>query len=686
MKKQFKPDTMKYISYVTWPEISGNGERIAWVSWTGDEKSGAFTPSVHLLEEEKEACLTRDGIGEKQPLFLPDGVHMAYLSDQSGEYQVWLRNLETGQTRQITTLRHGVLRYALSDDGTKLVFEATLWPEEVSDGTALIEMTPEEKKAWKEELDWRPYEITDLTYKMDEWNGMRKGEYSHIGTAELSKGNARIIGTGEMEAVFPSWSHDGKLLAFYGYPYSGAKGRRAELFVCSEDGGGLRQLTADAWVTPDHAPAFTTDNSAVISMAYGDFDDGSCVLLPLRTKLADASSAPLPGEWGEGICHGVYPLRAGSLEYGDKTPYFRLTGDGQFLYFLSGWQGRFGLYRISLTEKEAGAECVADCPTDIQEFAMDKKGRLVTVAASWKQPAELWMDGRQLTHSNDWLEDYELADVEERWVTSKDGKARLQYFLARPAGFEPGRQYPAVLDIKGGPETMYGLTFWHEFQALAGAGMAVIFGNPRGSVGFGRAYCADGVCWEPEAMEDLLLFAEDAASLGWIDKKRVGVTGGSYGGYMTNKLIGRTDAFAAAVTQRCLANTATSYGTGDMGFVSSRPVPKHFRMLDYLEGRARGNIISYIDHFKVPLLILHAYEDYRCGFEQAEQVFIPMKERNPEVPVRLVMFPGENHGMTRSGKLYHQIRHLQEMTDWFVRYLEEMPDWKTRKQEEEDHE
>ena len=228
---------------------------------------------------------------------------------------------------------------------------------------------------------------------------------------------------------------------------------------------------------------------------------------------------------------------------------------------------------------------------------------------------------------------------------------------------------------------MYGLTFWHEFQALASLGMAVIFGNPRGSTGFGRAYCAGGVCWGNEAMDDLVQFVEDAISKGFIDEKRVGVTGGSYGGYMTNKLIGRTNVFAAAVTQRCLANTATSYGTGDMGFVSSRQIPKHFHMLDYLEDRARGNIISYIDHFKVPLLILHAYQDYRCGFEQAEQVFIPMKERNPEIPCRMVMFPNENHGMTRNGKLYHQVRHLQEMTNWFVKYLIEEPDWKTKADE-----
>ena len=154
-----------------------------------------------------------------------------------------------------------------------------------------------------------------------------------------------------------------------------------------------------------------------------------------------------------------------------------------------------------------------------------------------------------------------------------------------------------------------------------------------------------------------------------IDPSRLAVTGGSYGGYMTNKLIGRTKLFAAAVSQRSLANPVTSYGTGDMGFISSAPVPEDFKMMDFLIDRARGNIISYVDGMKTPLLILHSFEDYRCSFEQAEQLFIPMKERNPEVPLRLVAFPGENHELTRRGRLSNQQRHLNELLDWFDRYL-----------------
>ena len=529
---------------------------------------------------------------------------------------------------------------------------------------------------------------------------MRKGEFSHIGTAELSSKKQKLFTSDcmeKMEAIYPSWSHDGKKIAFYGYPYEGAKGFDVELFVCDENGKNLKQISRDNGIYGDHAPAFTADDTGIVTMVFGDFEDGSCVQLPMLFDLINNTHRYLIDEWDESICHGVHPLRAGSLEYGDHSPYFKLTKDGKYLYFQTGRHGRYSLCRVRIDAaksetaevssvtgsviKPSSVEMVLEGQTDIQEFSMNENGQIVTVQADWLHPAELWMNGEKLTDSNPWLSEYAIADVEEYWVKSKDGKADLQYFLVKPVSFEKNKQYPAVLDIKGGPTTMYGLTFWHEFQALASLGMAVIFGNPRGSTGFGRAYCAGGVCWGNEAMDDLVQFVEDAISKGFIDEKRVGVTGGSYGGYMTNKLIGRTNVFAAAVTQRCLANTATSYGTGDMGFVSSRPIPKHFHMLDYLEDRARGNIISYVDHFKVPLLILHAYQDYRCGFEQAEQVFIPMKERNPEIPCRMVMFPNENHGMTRNGKLYHQVRHLQEMTDWFAKYLIEEPDWKTKADE-----
>ena len=246
-------------------------------------------------------------------------------------FRYLLKILSTNEKRQITTLRHGVLRYQLSDDETKLVFEATLWPEEIQENTAFEEMTPEKKAQWEEDLDWRPYEITNLTYKLDEWHGMRKGEFSHIGTAELSSKKQKLFTSDcmeKMEAIYPSWSHDGKKIAFYGYPYEGAKGFDVELFVCDENGKNLKQISRDNGIYGDHAPAFTADDTGIVAMVFGDFEDGSCVQLPMLFDLMNNMHRYLIDEWDESICHGVHPLRAGSLEYGDHSPYFKLTKDG----------------------------------------------------------------------------------------------------------------------------------------------------------------------------------------------------------------------------------------------------------------------------------------------------------------------------------------------------------------------
>lgn len=398
-------------------------------------------------------------------------------------------------------------------------------------------------------------------------------------------------------------------------------------------------------------------------------------MLPYAANLETGKVRKIFCENEDSICHGVHPFPTGRTEYGETTPYYAVTADS--LYFLSSFKGRENLYKKPLYHADLPIEMVMKGKTAIHAFAISQQDSIVFTMAALNTPAELFIQecpgvpAVRRTESNRWLADFQLPETEEFWIKSKDGKADLQVWLIRPVRQEMGKLYPAVLYVHGGPECTYNAEFWHEFLALSAAGMAVIYTNPRGSLGYGRKFCADGIAWKPEAMDDLVSVVEACVEKGGIDKNRIGITGGSYGGYMVNKFIGRTKHFAAAVSQRSLINPATSYGTGDMGFISANPKVENIKMLDYLTNRARGNAITYIDNMKVPLLLLHGYKDYRCSFEQAEQLFIAMRDRNPEVPVRLVMFPEENHGVDRTGKLYNQIRHLQEMCDWFSRYLSE---------------
>lgn len=668
MKKQFTAESLRHIRYLAWPVADPSGHRIAYVLTTARESDGSFPAELRIYDRQTGTDTRLPGAGSRrQPQWLDD-MTLLYLSDADGTDQVYLQRLDDGEGRRITTLRHGVKRYTLSPDGRQLAFEATLWPEEVEKGLAFTRMTAEEEVRWQEELDWRPYEITELTYKMDEWYGMRKGEFSHLGVAALDGSWAHLLDTGDMEAIHPVWNHQGDALVFYGYPDKGPRGRMAQLFTCRPEGGDLRRLTRDGILATDAPPLFTADDRRIIYCAYPDLPEGETSLLPHAASLAGGDSTLLMSPEDEGVCHGVDPVIASRSAMGDWPSRYYLSRDGRSLYFLSAWQGRSRICRLPL-QPEGPAQLVLEGDTDIQGFSLDAEDEPLCVMGSFQSPGELWQRGHTLTQHNAWLQDYELPRVESRWLTSRDGATPLQYFLVHPIGRPEGQLCPAVLEIKGGPTTMYAAAYWHEFHALAAQGFAVICGNPRGGMGFGRKFSTKP--WSPAAMEDLLDMVEDALSLGFIDRKRLGVTGGSYGGYMTNKLIGRTDYFRAAVTQRCLVNPAVSYGTGDMGFINYGAVPRDFSMLDYLVDRARGNPITYIDRIRIPVLILHGYRDYRCGFEQAEQLFIAMKDRHPEVPVRLVMFPEENHAITRTGKLHSQIRHLSELVDWLCRYVKE---------------
>ncbi len=659
MKKQFTPDDLWHFSYLSWPQMSPDS-RLAAVVVKRPEESGACQPIVRVIDIENGNTVyeTAAGMHETQPRFLSGG-GWALLCDASGEYQVW--TVKNGLREQKTTLRHGVSHYDIQ--GETIVFEALLWPEEIDRDLCFTEMTAAEKASWQAELALRPYVAEDLTYKMDEWFGMRKGETPRLGLR--TERGQRLLPQARGESVYPALSPDGQTIAFFTYPYGGAKGRAAELMICRDGETPMTQLSFDLSISPAQAPVFSPDGKKLFALCSQSFENGASPVIA-GFDLDTGKHSFYPDLREETLCGGVNEMVAGRTENGENASCFAVTENR--IVFLSGFHGKTKLFSVALDDPDRISVFSESFP-DLTGFAMNGRGDLAVLAGNETAPAELYGNGKQLTHEHAWLSEYELPVTEEIHISSRDGKAELTYFFTHPIGAaEPA---PAVLDIKGGPETMYGRAYWHEFHALAAAGFGVIHGNPRGSAGYGRAFRAGGVCWKDEPLHDLIDLCEDAAKRGWIDQARVGVTGGSYGGYMTLKLIGKTKYFAAAAGQRVFANPGTSYGTGDVGWVSAAgEVPPHFSMLNYLIDRARGSNVSRVDQIDTPLLLLHGYKDYRCTFEQAEQMFIAMKERRPQIPLRLVMFPKENHALTRTGNMKNQARHLREIVDWMKVYLQ----------------
>ncbi len=661
-KRRLNLSDMERIEYISAPAIAPGGEVAAYVKYLADAVTGGFVPHVHLVSTTGGAPRLLRAEPCDQPAFAPDG-SIFFRAASEGAQQVF--RLKDGAERQLTTLRHGVESYRLSPDGKKIAFTARLFPGE--DALAFSPMSEDERARWMRAREDEPVVIEELMYKFDESFGVVDGSYQRIGVVGIDSGEQALYTPERMHSFMPAWSPDGAMLAYFSRPFPHAKAARAALTVMRADGTNHTRLTGeDARIAAISPPAFAPGGH-ILYIAYGE--DG----LSAPYLVSAAAGEAVPFFRAAQPCHGVGGCSVSRTVYGIANDQVVLDADGG-LWFLSDEEGNDGVYHCP-----AGgtARRVTTICGSAHEFCAPEGGILLFTRGEPLMIGELFAldlatsEERRLTHSNLWLEEVALSQPRELWTDSADGTCRIHGFAMPPAFFEEGVKYPAVLDVHGGPECGYGRDFWFEFQYLAASGFAVVWCDPRGSAGYGPEFLKDDFAWGKESMDDLNTFLDGAAKLGFIDEGRVGVTGGSYGGHMTNRLIGASKRFKAAVTQRTLCNLATSYGTGDMGFVQG---DRKFRnMLQTLKGRvnSRATTLSMVDSIDAPLLILHGTKDYRCSFEQAEQLFIAMKDRRPDVPVRLVAFPGENHGLTREGKLNFQEQHLNELTEWFKKYLKE---------------
>ena len=240
----------------------------------------------------------------------------------------------------------------------------------------------------------------------------------------------------------------------------------------------------------------------------------------------------------------------------------------------------------------------------------------------------------------------------------------VEGWLMKPRGFDTSKKWPLVLEVHGGPHSTYGNGFFHEFQVLTGRGYGVLYTNPRGSHAYGEKFCSACVGdWGGKDYEDLMAGVDHALSTGWVDEKRLYVTGGSYGGFMTNWIIGHTTRFRAAATQRSISNNISAFGTSDIGWhfwehEMGEATPWH--NADRLIERSP---LTYVPKVKTPLLILHAERDLRCPIEQAEQFFIALRLHGVETT--FVRFPEDNHDLTRGGKPRNRMEHAKRIADWF---------------------
>jgi dipeptidyl aminopeptidase/acylaminoacyl peptidase len=485
---------------------------------------------------------------------------------------------------------------------------------------------------------------------------------------DVSTGNVQQVTDGEYDVTAPSWSPDGRAIAFSSNtsPRADATTDR-HIYVVSLDEGDPKQITPSQG--PLTNPTWSPDGEWIAFFGSDNKCDragntGVWVVRPNGEDLTDLTSG--------------WEYTAGSTLVSDMHFWGAAANgptwleDSCALLFEGTVGGSVGIFKVP-ADGSAAVTGVVHGNFVVTDYDYSPTTRKIAATISTPtRPSELFVCGLdndsmvQITSLNEWLDDVEVPKA-ERFQCAGDGGVPVEGWMIKPPSFDSRKKYPMILEIHGGSHLTFGWTFFHEFHVLASAGYVVVFTNPRGSQGYGEEFSASiRHDWGGKEYRDLMHVVDYVVDMGIVDEKRLGVTGGSFGGYMTNWIIGQTERFSAAVTDRCTSNRYSNWGTSDWGWLNGVwewPGAPWESSEFYLE----RSPISYVDKISTPLLIIHSDSDHRCAIEQAEQLFTALKWLDKEV--QWVLFGGEGHDLSRSGKPANRLERLHRIVDWFDRHL-----------------
>lgn len=582
------------------------------------------------------------GWRDTAPRFSPDGRWLAFLrADKGGKPQLHVLPTAGGDARQVTTDTHHPLGAGgpeWSPDSTRIAYVARV-PEDGRYGTK-DGVGPDKEP---------PRHITTLRYRRD-GVGFTLDRRQHVFVLDPFADGAEPVRLteGDRDHTDVAWSPDAALLAFC---VDGHHGRdtdlRGDVFVCAPDGTGLRQVT-DTTLSVGQ-PAFSPDG-ATLYFSGGDAGETGRDFV---ARHVGVYAVPVDGS--------APPRRLTEPETyhrGDGTGRTVLASTG----VLFGSENR-GAVDLLLVPFDGGTPRVV-LAGERQVRAVDHaSGVVVATVADGTSAGELVavVNGteRVLTDFGAGLAGTgRVRKPEEIVATAPDGYP-VHGWVVRPDSPGP---HPVLLLIHGGPFAQYGWTLFDEAQVYAGAGYAVVMGNPRGSSGYGRAH---GLAIRYDVGErsatDVLALLDHALAAADLDAARVGVMGGSHGGFMTSWLVGHTDRFTAAVSERAVNALDSFTGSSDIGW---------FFAEEYYgdpERQAAQSPLSFVDRISTPMLIIHSEHDWRCPVEQAQRMFVALRLRG--VPAELLLFPGEGHELSRSGLPSHRLARFEAILDWWSRHL-----------------
>ena len=626
-------EDLRRFNFVSDPQVSPDGKNIAYVHTNINYDKDGYEKHIWMIDtasgEKKQ--FTHGESKDTYPRWSPDGKLLMFLSggrQPEKKTQVWVIPIDGGEARLLADSEEGVRKPSWAPDSKGIIYTTQVWTIEKPKTDVLV--------------------ITRLKYKRS-LNSEEPEQLTH----------------GEFDVDAAKWSPDGEKIAFVAWMGKVTSSNRfRDVYSIPSTGGEAKNLTLGRHVITDIS--WSPDGKELALIGHD---------LRFRANNVDIWLLPETGGTPRNItaAHDRTHRNPGSdVRVETPWPGAVWTPDGGSIYFMTGGLPTTNIYRINV-----GTEKIEQLTSGIsvEGFSLSVDHSVLAYSAmNASNLADIWVrdeEGeRRLTCVNEELWNELSLGVPESYTWVNDLGDEIVGWIIKPQDFEPGKKYPVILQIHGGLRAMYGDVMYHEFHILASEGYVVLYTNPRGSDGYGEdfAHSVFGHCGDVD-YEDLMRFMDDAIErYDFIDPDRMGVTGGSYGGYLTNIIVAKTGRFSAAVTCRSVTNWYSLHGTSDNQF---RGFALEDSTIAYpwrdAEAILRMSPVHLIKNPTTPTMIIHSEKDFRIPIEQAEEFYIALKES--DVEAEFVRFPDEGHELSRSGKPRHREERLQHIVRWFNKYL-----------------
>ncbi|MFT4416555.1 S9 family peptidase [Fredinandcohnia humi] len=658
-KRPITADDLCRLKFVGDPQVSPSKDKVAYVLTHVDKEKDGYYSYIYITDmkgagRKFTSHYSKDSlVKDVAPKWSPDGSTLAFRSNRTGKNQVWLLHTDGGEAVQLTDVKQGISDFVWSPDGKQLAVT-------ISGELKLTSDKEEEKKEEKSDVKV----ITRLRYKGD-GAGIYSDDRKHVYVFDIEKKSYTKITEGEHDFSQPRFSPDGNTLFYIA--------TKAE----DKEWGYLPAIWKYDLATKEEtlfyqgngylmAPSVSPDGKwlAVAGHTRGERSQGNANVLLFSVETGELKNLTESFDYTVGNLVGV------DAKYDTAENPLDWDANSRSIYFIATVGGDCQLFKVNLEGEVSSA--ISPSVASVTSFDIVSDDLAVLVLATPHSTGDVVTqdlhDVNNVTKLTDWnkelYNEVHLSTPENFHYKSTDGK-EIEGWILKPYGYEEGKTYPMILEIHGGPATAYGNGFHHEMQLMASKGYVVLYTNPRGSHGYGHDF-VNAVIGDYGGMdyEDIMAGVDYAlANYSYIDQDQLFVTGGSYGGYMTNVIVTRTDRFKAAVTQRSICNWHSFYGTSDIGFYFTEWQHGHADLWDDVEKLLKVSPLTYARNVKTPILILHSEQDLRCPMEQAEQWYVALKRLGVET--KFVRFPDENHDLSRSGKPKHRLERLQHLIGWF---------------------